>query len=354
MVRGKGKAWALVLALTGLASVAVGLGVARPVLAAPQVAIELKDGQSLRADRVYFTFTDLVVLEGSSLRTIPNGLIKSVDGRPLAEAARMVQLGQGQAVSEVPASASNPLGQPAAWPLGVGMQRIYELDSARTTWLRRGRQMNRQGTSYKRGLVEESTLPAGAGAWVPPGSGPTLYESIWDSRQAGARRTRVAHRISVRPEGYFLVGQGMEDPMLKAPLISDRISPAPMIWPSRFEVGQSWAVGPFTRLGLSQSGRMQVVDRESVEVPAGSFAEAFKVVGYGHVYAGTQELRGGRLVTDHGSVETTTWFVPGLGPVREQAKLHLHQHYFPQGGQEVPLVVEEESTRRLKAYRPGT
>lgn len=346
---------ALVLAL-GAAPASASALWPLPAVAAPQVQVELKDGQSLNADTVYFTFTDLVVIQGASLRTIPNGLIKSVDGRPLAEAARMVQVGaQGLSTAEASATtAANPLGQAAAWPLGVGMQRIYELDTARTTWVRRGQSMNRQGTSYKQGLVEESTLPAGAGAWVPPGSGPTLYESIWDARHAGARRTRVAHRIEVRPEGYFLIGQGMEDPMLRAPLVSERIAPAPMIWPRRFEVGMSWTVGPFNRLGLSQSGRMQVVDRESIEVPAGSFPEAFKVVGYGHVYAGTQELRGGRLVTDHGSLETTTWFVPGLGPVREQAKLHLHQHYFPKGGQEVPLVVEEESTRRLKAYRPGS
>lgn len=338
-----------------LAVVATQVGLGCPAWAAPRHQVALKDGQHLEADALYFTFTDLVMVQGAHLRRVPNGLIAQVDGRPLPEAARAVVVGeQGQSSAEAPASEAVRLrGEAAAWPLGVGMYRIYELDSARTTWIRKGTHMDRQGTSYKQGMVEETTLPPGAGVWVPAGTAPTLYESLWDRREGGARRTRIAHRIEARPEGYFLVGQGMDDPMLRHPLVSERIQPAPMIWPQRFEVGQVWQVGPFSRLGLQQAGRMQVVERESVDTPAGNFPEAFKVVGYGHVYAGSQELKGGRLVTDHGTVETTTWFVPGVGPVREQAKIHLHQHYFPRGGTEVNLVVEEESTRRLKAYRPG-
>ena len=100
---------------------------------------------------------------------------------------------------------------------------------------------------------------------------------------------------------------------------------------------------------------MKVVGRESVTVPAGTYPDAFKVTGYGHVFDGTQLLKGGRLVTDHGTLETTTWFVPGLGPVRDEAKLHMHQTYFPSSpkGSEVPLVVEEVSTRSLAGFQLG-
>jgi hypothetical protein len=139
------------------------------------------------------------------------------------------------------------------------------------------------------------------------------------------------------------------------PRQEDRISTPPRLWPNALAIGQTWIVGPFERLGLNQVGRMEVVGRESVTVPAGTYPDAFKIVGHGHVFAGTQLLKGGRLVTDHGTLETTTWFVPGLGPVREEAKLHMHQSYFPTSpkGTEIPLVVEEVSTRSLSEFQIG-
>jgi hypothetical protein len=100
---------------------------------------------------------------------------------------------------------------------------------------------------------------------------------------------------------------------------------------------------------------MEVVGVESVTTPAGAYPEAFKVIGRGSVFGGSQQLKNGRLVTDHGSIETTTWVVPGVGPVRELSKIHLHQGFFPfeDPKQEIPIVVEEEATRTLAEFHHG-
>ncbi|MOA65156.1 hypothetical protein D3C78_1914430 [compost metagenome] len=58
---------------------------------------------------------------------------------------------------------------------------------------------------------------------------------------------------------------------------------------------------------------------------------------------------------EHGTLETTTWFVPGLGPVKEESKFHAHQGFFPADSKapELPIVVEERSTRSLMEYKVG-
>ena len=42
---------------------------------------------------------------------------------------------------------------------------------------------------------------------------------------------------------------------------------------------------------------------------------------------------------EHGTLETSTWFVPGLGPVKEVSKFHAHQNFFAndQAVPELPL-----------------
>jgi hypothetical protein len=103
------------------------------------------------------------------------------------------------------------------------------------------------------------------------------------------------------------------------------------------------------------AGRMQVVGQEPVSVPAGTYPDAWRIQGFLHVFGGDQRLRAGRLVMEHGTLETTTWFVPGLGPVKEEAKFHAHQDFYPTGakGPELPIVVEERSTRSLMEFGLG-
>jgi hypothetical protein len=115
-------------------------------------------------------------------------------------------------------------------------------------------------------------------------------------------------------------------------------------------------MGPFKRAKAYQVARMEVIACEPVTVPAGTYPEAFKVVGFGHVFGGAQVLKdGARLITDHGTIEQTVWWVPGIGAVKEESKVHLHQDYFPAGekGSEVPFVVEERSVRNLAEYTAG-
>lgn len=336
--------------LSHLLAAAMGVGIVlAPALPALALTVVTRDGRSLKADQVYYTNTHLIVIKDlADMELVPNGEVKTVDGIPFEQAYW----------DQKPASVDNiesPAPTPTAaakgdWPMRPGTQRRYNLTKSITTWVRHGQDIQRRTSQSGSGsaveTVETSALP-GKVAMTE-----VIRERLDDKP---AHEVRLQDQIEPRPDGYYLMGQSMEDEQLRTPKLSDRISTPPRLWPNTFTVGDTWIVGPFERMGLNQVGRMKVVGREAVTVPAGTYPDAFKVTGYGHVFDGTQLLKGGRLVTDHGTLETTTWFVPGLGPVKEESKLHIHQDYFPTSpaGTEVPLVVEEHTVRTLAEYQLG-
>lgn len=327
-------------------------------LAAPAWAstVVLKDDTSVEADRVHYTYTHLVVITpDNDMRLIPNDQVRSIDGVSFTRAYWEDRPGHGgDAGGSNATGAGGSLGVQIdrLMPLKPGTHRRYDLDSIRTTWVRHGTaKMERRETVGAKGSVRENvTGPTEGGAAV------NMLEII-NERTPGrpATEVKLRHRIEGRADGYYLVGQTLEDPNLSPPVQDEHIAEPPRLWPQDLSVGQTWVVGPFTRLGLGQVARMEVVGVEAITTPAGAYPEAYRVVGKGNVFGGTQQLKNGRLVTDHGTIETTTWIVQGIGPVREVSKIHLHQDFFPYAdkGREIPIVVEEESTRTLAEFHVG-
>lgn len=345
------------------AGLAAGLA-AVVAFAAPALAstVVLKDGTSIEADRLHYTYTHLVVVTpDNDMRLIANDQVRSIDGVSFTRAYWEDRPGHADDAGGANMTGAQPGAAGISGVLGVtidklmplkpGTYRRYDLDSIRTTWVRRGVKMDRRETVGSKGSVRENVTGAAEGSTAV-----NLLEVI-NERVPGRPATEVTlrHKIEGRPDGYFLVGQSMQDPNLSPPLQEERITEPPRLWPQDLSVGTSWVIGPFTRLGLGQVAKMEVVAVESITTPAGTYPEAYRVVGKGNVFGGTQMLKTGRLVTDHGTIETTTWVVQGIGPVREVSKIHLHQDFFPYAtkGSEIPIVVEEESTRTLAEFHPG-
>ncbi|MDB5099937.1 MAG: hypothetical protein JWM80_4358 [Cyanobacteria bacterium RYN_339] len=332
-----------------LAAATVGFLAAAALPAAAQNIVEMRDGRKIEGERIIYTYTNVVVITpGNNLEVLANGDVKAIDGKPFSQAYwadKPVNVESIDGVAPVPGA-----GVGGAWPVQYGTVRRYNLAKQTTTWVRHGDEMERRTTVTGTGDVMESVTG------MPKQGRVVVTETITEKEPGKARReVRLTDQIEPRPDGYYLMGQILEDESLRVPRQEDRITTPPRLWPNVLTIGQTWIVGPFQRLGVNQVGRMEVVGRESVTVPAGTYPDAFKITGHSHVFAGTQLLKAGRLVTDHGTLETTTWFVPGLGPVREEAKLHMHQSYFPTTpkGAEVPLVVEEVSTRSLSEFQLG-
>lgn len=338
---------------------ALGLAVLMAGLLAPMAAeaaeVVTKSGARIQAERMYPTYTTLVVLTpGSGLQLVPNEDVATIDGVPFhqvywGEAARV----DGVEKTETSASPDAATAAAAAGllPLRPGTVRRYTVEETRTTWVRRGQTMYRRPTEGSTGQVRVTVVGAAP-------EGPiAMRESIIEQPVGQpAREVQRLQLVENRADGLYLVGHQVEDPALGAGWQSEeRIAVPPMLWPSKLTVGQTWVMGPFKRMNAYQVARMEVTGMESVTVPTGTYPEAYRVVGFGHVFAGAQALKdGGRLVTDNGTIETTAWVVPGIGPVKEETKIHLHQSYFaPNKGPETPFVVEERSTRSLAEYTPG-
>ena len=340
--------------LPGLAAgLAAFLALAAPAAAATVV---LKDGTSVEADRLHYTYTHLVVITPTNdMRLVPNDQVKTIDGISFTRAYWDDRPGHADGGGTNLTGAGGTAGGVTIdrlMPLKPGTHRRYDLESIRTTWIRHGVKMERRETVGSKGSVRENVTGPTEGS-----NAVNLLEVI-NERTPGrpASEVRLRHRIEGRADGYYLVGQTLEDPNLSPAVQDAAIAEPPRLWPQDLAVGQAWVIGPFNRLGLGQVARMEVVGVEPITTPAGAYAESYRVVGKGNVFGGTQTLKNGRLVTDHGTIETTTWIVPGIGPVREVSKIHLHQGFFPygaQGGREIPLVVEEESTRTLAEFHLG-
>ena len=342
-----------------LAASALVLALAAPAAAAE---VKLKDGSSITADRLTYTYMYLVVLTpDNDMRLLPNDAVESVDGIPFHRAYWGEQPGhsddiggptgqQGSAGNVVAGLAGTAVER--LMPLKPGTFRRYDLEQVRTTWVRHGKKMERRETVEADGSVRENvTGPVEGGGAV------NVLEIITE-KQAGrpAHEVTLRHRIEGRADGVYLTAESMQDKNLQPTLQEEKLAEPPRLWPQSLVVGQTWVVGPFERLGLGQVMRMEVVGVEPITVPAGAYVEAFKIQGKGNVFGGSQQLKHGRLVTSNGNIETTTWFVPGIGPVRELSKIHVHQSFFPfrdKTGREVPLVVEEEATRTLAEFHLG-
>lgn len=324
-------------------------------LPAQAVVIETKSGERLDAERAYQTVTALVViLKSFDMRLIPVDEVATVDGVPLAQAnltASTPEASPEPDASPAPAaSPSAPDPRAGLYPLRPGTFRTYNLEKTRTTWHRINREMKPRETAREQGRVIESVVGA------DPMGPVALTETVVQQAAGGLRsESSSVHVIDPRSDGYFLLGQTISEPMLSPSRQESRVDIPPMLWPTSLSAGQTWTVGPFRHLGLYTAGRMQVVGRESVTVPAGTYPDAWRIQGFLHVFGGEQRLREGRLVMEHGTLETTTWFVPGLGPVREESKFHAHQDFFPAGGKgpELPIVVEERATRDLLEFGLG-
>lgn len=321
-------------------------------LPAEAIVVITSSGERLEADRVYPTVTALVVLLGTQdMRLIPNAEVATVDGVPL-ERATFPEPTPGALSPSVPApSPAAPAARAVGlYPLNVGTFRTYRLEQARTTWHRINRTMVRKGSEQETGYVKEVIV--GSDPLGPVALSETIIE---ESPGQSSRESAVLHVIDARPDGYYLLGQTVTEPLLVPPQQESRVDLPPMLWPTSLSAGLTWTVGPFRHLGMYTAGRMQVVGRESVSVPAGTYPDAWRIQGFLHVFGGDQRLRAGRLVMEHGTLETTTWFVPGLGPVKEESKFHAHQAFFPENetAPELPIVVEERSTRTLTEFGLG-
>lgn len=326
------------------------------MLGLPAEAIEVvtTTGERLIADRVYPTVTALVVLQGTQdMRLIPNAEVATVDGVPLAQAVFPEPTPETAARPDAavsPAPAASPAPSVGLYPLKVGTFRSYRLEQTRTTWHRVNQAMDRKGTETETGYVKEVVV--GTDPLGPVAMNETIIE---EAPGQASRESSILHVIDARTDGYYLLGQTISEPLLVPPQQESRVDLPPMLWPASLSAGLTWTVGPFRHLGMYTAGRMQVVGQEPVSVPAGTYPDAWRIQGFLHVFGGDQRLRAGRLVMEHGTLETTTWFVPGLGPVKEEAKFHAHQDFYPTGakGPELPIVVEERSTRSLMEFGLG-
>lgn len=335
----------------------LGAGVLATVWSAPALAVivETRSGQRYDAERVYPTVTALVVLERNfNMKIIPNTEVATLDGEayvpPTPESSLAPTPTPSTGATPAPAPSVAPVSATGLYPLMPGTFRTYQLTLSRESWVRVNRRMKPRGTDKGAGVVKEVVV--GVDPLGPAAMTETIIEQINGNP---AQESSTVHLIAPREDGYYLLGQTVTDPMLEPSTQESRISIPPMVWPRTLAIGQTWTVGPFRHLDMYTAGRMQVVGRESVSVPAGTYPDAFRISGFLHVFGGAQHLRVGRLVMEHGTLETTTWFVPGLGPVKEEAKFHAHQNFFANAEQtpELPVVVEERSMRELTEFGLG-
>jgi hypothetical protein len=99
-------------------------------------------------------------------------------------------------------------------------------------------------------------------------------------------------------------------------------------------------VGPIkTALEITQQ------TRENIKVPAGEFADAFKVVA-----EGTVSGKLARMPIRSGTGKVTSWFVRGVGLVREDRVLDVH--LVAPNGEDGRNI--EESSKVLESYRPAS
>lgn len=339
----------------------LGAGVLAAVWSAPALAVvvETRSGQRIDAERVYPTVTALVVVARDfNLSIIPNDEVASVDGEAYVPPAPTSSLPPSPVPSPMPSAGESPAPAPSVapasatgiYPLRPGTFRTYRLTVARESWERVNRRMKPRGTDQGSGVVKEVVV--GADPLGPAAMTETIIEQM---NGKPAQESSTVHLIDPREDGYYLLGQTVTDRMLEPSTQTSRISIPPMVWPRTLTIGKTWTVGPFRHMDMYTAGRLQVVGRESVTVPAGTYPDAYRISGFLHVFGGAQHLRVGRLVMEHGTLETTTWFVPGLGPVKEEAKFHAHQNFFAnrESTPEMPVVVEERTTRELTEFGLG-
>lgn len=320
-----------------------------PALAAAKVVTKLG---TFTAQEYYPTYTALVVITPDfTMKVIPTDQVVSIDGVPYAQAywgtselqsETIGDLGAG-ASPTVSASASAHTAAAAGAPIQLadGTRKVFDLHVDSNTWLRHGLAMTKRPERQLDGTMTSRVSN--------PGNGPvTLVEQ---STFAGRTTKDVTETLAPRANGVYMLAVASRAPVQG----QQRIGVPPRLWPASLHVGETWVVGPYEQMGASCVMRMQVVGRESVTVPSGTYPGAYKIVGFGHVCGGQASLANGRMVNQVSILEDRYWVVPGLGSVKFVRHRHVHGDFFPSHGKvvEQPLVYDTQETGVLREFSLG-
>ncbi|HEY9721857.1 MAG TPA: hypothetical protein V6D47_07570 [Oscillatoriaceae cyanobacterium] len=338
------------------------LGLLAPAVPALADSTVVTKGGTLTAHEYYPTYTALVVITPDfRMKVIPTDQVVSIDGVPYAQAYWGTSNLQSDTIGNLGAGASptapnaargaTASGAASSRVLGLasGTRLVYDVQQVRSTWLRHGLTMAKRPDETLKGT--KTSLVSASGT-----AGLSLTENTTYGPAAKATPpTTLTLDLAPRGGGVYLQSMTNDDARLRpAHQVSHLAVPA-LLWPNDLSVGKTWVVGPYQGFGQSTVMRMQVVGQETVTVPAGTYPDAYKVVGYGHVCGGTFYTDKGRLANQVGVIEQQVWIAPGLGVVKQVQRLHLHQDYFPNQpkGAEQPLVLEIQQTDALREFSLG-
>lgn len=120
------------------------------------------------------------------------------------------------------------------------------------------------------------------------------------------------------------------------------------------DIGASWVCGRLNyKDGFSIKPKSDVVSREDVDVPAGSFKSCLKVV------STTPDGAEGVLLQDNqrleivsGSMQITSWYYPHIGLVKEITATTMRVR--PEGGEDNAILrIDTATTTTLQEYKLG-
>lgn len=127
--------------------------------------------------------------------------------------------------------------------------------------------------------------------------------------------------------------------------------PPLVIFGAGLSPGEKWEIGTVTEGDLHMPMQAQVVGRETVTVPAGTFRDCLKIHVTCSRITGTMGSGEDEAAITEGKSVDTVWVYPGVGVVKEvdifQAKMRMS------GGESgVPLIMTgtQRQTKQLQAY----
>jgi hypothetical protein len=299
--------------------------------------VALVDGRHYDSESAYPSVTDLVVITRGTeeLLIIPNDQVTSIDGAPYHPNAPMRPLGDlAPEATAVKATLLNS---------APGSELLYTLSRTTDSWVRHGQRMDKKPSQHFDGLEQETVLHGADPAEIVlqkvrlKGQGPSAVET-----------DRSYQRLSIRPDGYYLVGEGPALP-------GEKLQESVFEWPRALNNKAQWRFGPIAHGGHLEITQAQVTGQETISVPAGTFPNAYKVTSLSYLFAGDTHNHGVRFVTPYGTIALTTWLVPGLGVVQRDFHVHMHVDAFPADKRkaETPYVLDDHGSERLKSYRPA-
>lgn len=127
--------------------------------------------------------------------------------------------------------------------------------------------------------------------------------------------------------------------------------PPLVLFPENIEVGKNWKMGTLREDNIRIPMAFQVLDSETVTVPAGTFENCMKICGTSAGISGTIGSGEDQAKIRKGMNIHTMWIYPGVGIVREQIISQIKMALRPSGSDATVMI--SGTRKKTKELQPG-